>query len=337
MARYPLSPFGTKHRTADIVIAGAGVIGLSLALELHGRGGRVTVLERDIALGHASTAAAGMLAAEDPHNPPALLPLSRYSLSLYASYLQRIEELSGMAVPFQTETTWQYLADASRQRFAEQSIDPRQLATALRTAVQAAGIELQERVGFPQNDTSLATRRLVIAGGAWSSTMNPQGFGMPVVPRKGQMLRVKVPDGAKLTEVHRSEKVYVVPRSTGPQAGTALIGATVEDVGFDISTDADDLAMLRSWAAELVPELGSADVAPMLEAWAGLRPTTPDHLPVLGQIEATFIATGHFRNGILLAPATAVAVADLIEGKKSAVDLKVFAPGRFLTTPDSSA
>ncbi len=337
MSRYPPSPFGTKDRTADIVIVGAGVIGLSLALELHGRGARVTVLERDTAMAHASTAAAGMLAVEDPHNPPALLPLSRYSLSLYASNLQRIEELSGMAVPFQTETTWQYLADASRQRLAEQSIDPRQLATALRTAVRAAGIELRERVGFQQNEPSLATGRLVIAGGAWSSSMNPQGFAMPVVPRKGQMLRVRIPDWFKLTEVHRSEKVYVVPRSTGPQAGTALIGATVEDVGFDVSTNADDLAMLRSWAAELVPELGSADAAPMLEAWAGLRPATPDHLPVLGYMKDGLIATGHFRNGILLAPATAVVMTDLIEGKKPAVDLEVFAPDRFFAPPTPSA
>jgi glycine oxidase len=158
--------------------------------------------------------------------------------------------------------------------------------------------------------------------------MNIKSGPLPVMPRKGQMLRVTMPEGLALTEVHRSERVYVVPRTRGPQAGTALIGATVEDAGFDVSTNADDLAQLRAWGAELVPQLGSEVDAPMVEAWAGLRPMTPDQLPLLGRWNDSVIATGHFRNGILLAPATAEVIADLLEGKATAVDVSAFAPGR---------
>jgi glycine oxidase len=133
---------------SDVVIAGAGIIGLSLALELQRRGARVTVLESDKAMRHASTAAAGMLAVEDPHNPPELLPLSQYSLTLYPGYLHRIEQLSGMAVPFQTEVTWQYRSDGGRYLLPEHSVDPRQLAAALLQAVRTTNIELHESVGL---------------------------------------------------------------------------------------------------------------------------------------------------------------------------------------------
>lgn len=309
----------------DVVIAGAGIIGLSLALELNRRGARVTVLEKGTAMSHASTAAAGMLAAEDPHNPAALLAFSRYSEGLYDACLEEVERLSAMQVPYQTEVTWQYEADGSRRRLEERSVDPRQLAVALLAAVRTTRIMLRE--GCTGTEPAQ-----VIASGAWSGTWSGarslQGMPLAVTPRKGQMLRVKIPRGVALCEVHRSERVYVVPRTKGAQAGTALIGATVEDAGFDVSTNAEDLERLRAWGAELVPELGSPQDAPMVEAWAGLRPATPDELPILGWLEGTMIATGHFRNGILLAPATAVAIADLLEGKTPAVDLTAFAPQR---------
>jgi glycine oxidase len=309
---------------SEVVIVGAGIIGLSIALELHHRGVRVTVLDRGKALQQASTAAAGMLAAEDPHNPPALLPLSRYSLSIYPEYLQRIEFLSGLRVPFQTTSTVQHLDDGSLLRLAERSIDPRQLAEALLAAVRATSIVLSEETAFDATQG----RARIVAAGAWSGEL-PLPLPLSVRPRKGQMLRVKLPPRLELNEVHRSEQVYVVPRTQGPQAGTALIGATVEDAGFDLSTNAGDLAGLRRLAAGLVPQLASEIDTPMVEAWAGLRPATADHLPMVGRVEETLVATGHFRNGILLAPATAVIIADLYEGKQPAVDLAAFALERF--------
>ncbi|HEY1743473.1 MAG TPA: FAD-dependent oxidoreductase [Granulicella sp.] len=319
----------------EILIAGAGIIGLSLALELQTRGFQVTVVERNAALQQASTAAAGMLAAEDPHNPPALLPFSRLSLSLYPAFLQRIESLSGLPVPFQTDTTIQYMPDGSTQRLAEHSVDPRQLATALLAAVRATAIDLREhtelglvtedeqaQLRVETNNGTFTADKIVHTQGAWA---HPR-----VRPAKGQMFRVQLPATLQLCEVHRSERIYVVPRTQGPQAGTALIGATVEDAGFDTVVHPSGLAHLRALAAELLPQLAEEAAAPQVEAWAGLRPATADSLPLLGPLSpGQFIATGHFRNGILLAPATAAVMADLIEVKSPAIDVVPFSPVRF--------
>jgi glycine oxidase len=324
----------------DILIAGAGIIGLALALELNARGAHVLVLERDTALSHASTAAAGMLAKDDPHNPPKLAQLSDLSIVLYPDFLRRVESLSGVAVPWQTNVAIQYLRDDSNIRLEEHSIDPRQLAPALLAAVRASSIDLREHVGdleladTPEaiyvRDTAgieYSAAQMVHANGAWFR-------GQKVIrPRKGQMLRIQLPASFPLTEVHRAEHIYIVPRTTGPQAGSALIGATVEDVGYDTTTHALDLVRLRTTAAEILPQLADESSAPTLEAWAGLRPATVDDLPILGTLPFSpreFIATGHFRNGILLAPATAHAMADLIQGKRPTVDLTAFSPDRFV-------
>ncbi|HEY4357458.1 MAG TPA: FAD-dependent oxidoreductase [Acidobacteriaceae bacterium] len=313
----------------DVLITGAGVIGLSLALELHSRGAQVVVLERDRAFSHASSAAAGMLADLDPHNPSALSGLAGLSISLYPAFLRRIEALSGIPVPFQTDTTIQHLSSGKTMRLVEHSLDPRQLGLALCAAIRSTNIDLREHASWtPERD--LAAKRIVHATGAW-----PQRDAA-IFPRKGQMLRVRIPAGTDLGEVHRREDVYIVPRTQGVQAGTALIGATVEDAGYDTHTHAHDLAHLRSLAAELVPALGSETASPQLEAWAGLRPATADSLPLLGACETKprlgadeFVATGHFRNGILLAPATAMVMADLLEGRQTSVDLTPFSPTRF--------
>ncbi len=320
-------------RHPDVLILGAGVIGLSLALELRSRGSSVVVLDPRTPLSQASTAAAGMLAVEDPHNRAELLPLSRLSGSLYAAFLSRVKALSGLSVPFQTDATLQTMPNGGVRELREHSIDPRQLAPALLAAVLALGVEVVsgEAGAAALQLRSLAADQVVHASGAWTST------GVPVTPRKGQMLRVKIPDGLALDVVHRTEHVYVVPRTEGPGAGTALIGATVEDAGFDLSTSPTDLARLRNAAAALVPQLANQFAAPTLEAWAGLRPATPDALPVLGELESadgararrSFVASGHFRNGILLAPATAVVMADLLEDRVPAVNLGPFAASRF--------
>jgi glycine oxidase len=316
-----------SQRYEKVIIAGGGLIGLSIALELHQRGIPATVLETGRVMAQASTAAAGMLAAEDPHNPSELQELSRYSLSLYPEFLARIERLSGLPVPFQTKVTIQH-TKVGTERLDELSLDPRQLATALREAVRAVGIDLRENCTSPDL-TQLTGHTLLLAAGAWSGA-TPFNLHLPITPRKGQMLRVALPvDLRDLREVHRSEHVYIVPRTQGPQAGSALIGATVENAGFDTLTHPSDLSQLRALAAELLPALADEEAAPSLESWAGLRPATPDNLPLLGRIDGTLIASGHFRNGILLAPATAALLADLIEAKPLAVDLSGFAPDRF--------
>jgi glycine oxidase len=320
----------------DVVIAGAGIIGLSLALELHSRGTSVAVLDPARALRQTSWAAAGMLAADDPHNPEALRPLARFSESLYPGYLQHIQTLSGLDVPFQTDTVVQYLPSGVTRTFAEHSIDPRQLVTALLSAVRARGIALYENTGrwdFADFENTLHIRthsgvelhptQLVHASGAWF-----QGRQI-ITPRKGQMLRVAMPPSLDLGEVHRRADIYLVPRTQGPQSGTVVIGATDEDAGYDLRTHTHD--RLRALAAELLPAFASATDAPVVESWAGLRPGTPDNLPLLGALSPRqYAATGHYRNGILLAPATAIVMADFITGKAPTIDLAAFNPERFL-------
>jgi glycine oxidase len=319
----------------EVVIAGGGLIGLSIAMELYHRGIPSTVLETGRAMAQASTAAAGMLAAEDPHNPPAIHQLARYSLSLYPDFLRRIEQLSGLPVPLQTKVTIQHSLNGT-ERLDEDSLDPRQLAAALLAAVRSTDIDLREHCD--SFDARQRTgRTLILAAGAWSgkrfgeqSRAEHLDLHLPVSPRKGQMLRVALPEDLHdLREVHRSDRIYIVPRTQGPQAGSALIGATVEDVGFDLTTSPADLDRLRTLAAEFLPDLANKDAAPTLESWAGLRPATSDDLPLIGRIDQTLIATGHFRNGILLAPATAAILADLIESKSPAVSLSAFTPARF--------
>jgi glycine oxidase len=338
---------GLRETGADVVVVGGGLIGLSIALELEGRGASVLVLDAGRALGQASRAAAGMLAAADPHNPAELKALAEKSVGMYPAYLAEMARRGGVEVPVQTRRAVQWVEDGPAYEMEEMSIDPRQLAeavlAAVKAAVRASRIELVEgaRVSSVREDAFGVRVRsaderewlgasVVHAAGAWSPEMW-SGVRLPVVPRKGQMMRVRMPEGLGLEKVYRSEEVYVVPRRFGEQAGTALIGATVEDVGFDTTVVEADQRWLRAEAAGLVPELASEEGAPCVEAWAGLRPATPDLLPVIGRVERTrqFVATGHYRNGILLAPATARVMAELVEERAPSVALEAFGVGRF--------
>ncbi len=337
----------------DFVIAGAGIIGLSLALELQARGASVVVLEAGIALQQTSSAAAGMLAVEDPANPPALKPLAQLSARLYPAFLDRLAELSGIRVPFQTTTTLEASAtdiipnprdlvpqlapDAPTFRLLEErSVDPRQLAQALRAAVDHTarphGIEVREHTALTRVSMTptavhigtsahpLAASKLIDCMGAWSPA--------PVVPRKGQMLAVRMPPTCDLNTVLRTHDVYIVPRTDGPNAGRAIIGATIEHAGFDLTVKPDAILGLNQRAVALLPALAQAE---FLESWSGLRPGTADGLPILGTIPTQpryVLANGHFRNGILLAPATAHVIARLLFDELPILDLTPFTPAR---------
>ena len=343
----------------DFVIAGAGIIGLSLALELHARGASVVVLEAGRALEQTSSAAAGMLAVEDHANPPALKPLALLSAQLYPAFLDRIADLAQTRVPFQTTSTLeaatenpdtdtipdpqalvpQLSPDAPAFRLiAERSVDPRQLAAALLAAVRNTPIELREHTALTRLSLTptavhigtsahpLAAAKLIDCMGTWSPA--------PVSPRKGQMLAVRMPPSLELSTVIRTPEVYIVPRTDGPNAGRAIIGATVEDAGFDLTVKPADILALNQRAIALIPALAQAE---FLESWSGLRPMTPDGLPLLGSTPTQpryVLANGHFRNGILLAPATAHVIAQLLFNELPTLDLTPFTPTRFR---DSSA
>jgi glycine oxidase len=381
---------------ADICVAGAGIIGLSLALELHHRGARVIVAEASSPLQQASTAAAGMLAAEDPDNPPQLLALSRHSRALYPEFLARIENLSDMAVPFQTSLTVQehehprvvapnrtpsideiaaetplavtskrlaqLLAPGSAldrfQLLREHSIDPRQLAPALLAAVRATSIQLltnssvrstrttPNSVHIETNSGTIEATQFIDCRGAWTTDLSDLAASSTpesaysVIPVKGQMLALAIPPELPLDITFRTAHFYIVPRLQGPQAGRAIIGATLEHVGFDKTVHPTDIAALHAQAAALVPGLANARI---VDTWAGLRPATADRLPLLGAHPTRphhFVASGHFRNGILLAPATAQVMADLLLNQSheantmrsnatGSIDLTAFSPARF--------
>ena len=343
----------------DVCIAGAGIIGLSLALELTRRGARVTLLDRGPALAEASSAAAGMLAAKDPGNPPLLQPLADLSLRLYPAYLDRIASLSDLRVPFQTDLTLQAtdlpsVNSISRSELGiflpahnlshlhltlldEHSVDPRQLAPALAAAAGNTGIKLltdtavleveaaASAITVLTSDTRISATHFVDCTGAWAATC-PDA----ITPRKGQILSVALPDSQPLWLVLRTHDLYIVPRLFGAQAGRAIIGATVEDAGFDKTIHSVDIARLRDRAARLLPAFSNS---PILEQWSGLRSVTPDQLPLLGAHPSTprhLFATGHFRNGVLLAPATAHLLSEIILGDQPSLDLAPFAPGRFI-------
>src|ERR1019366_6100688 len=207
----------------------------------------------------------------------------------------------------------------------ERCVDPRHLTAAAIAAARHRGIDFAsgDRVlavemadgkasGVRTNKTRFAAGMVVNCAGAWAGQIGPHPF--PTRPVKGQMLCVAMPEKELVRHVvrtfGRTPDVYLIPRSDGRM----LIGATAEEAGFDKQTVPATIQKLRQAALDLVPKLSDARI---LEAWAGLRPGTPDGLPILGATAAPgyFVATGHFRDGILLAPVTAKAMGQVISGR----------------------
>lgn len=177
------------------------------------------------------------------------------------------------------------------------------------TAVRRFSVERGACRGVETDAGPIEARRVVDSAGAWAAFDPSLDVPVPVEPVRGQIVEVRLP-GRPLETVLSSEEVYVVPRTDG----TALLGSTLERVGFRKEVTAGAVERLLAAASRLCPEIAAARFA---AAWAGLRPGTPDGWPLLGAspVEGLFFATGHFRNGILLAPATARHMADLLTGR----------------------
>jgi glycine oxidase len=214
----------------------------------------------------------------------------------------------------------------------ENSVDPHLLMRAMVAACTRRSITIHAHTNvtnFHALNKGVDGVEVVTDSGRFlaKNAVNCQGAwaGMPVRPRKGQMLYLQ-PSEAVFSRVLRAPEVYLVPRSSGQ----ILVGATVEDVGYDKAVNPAAIEQLHRDASKYLPELASAA---LIKSWAGLRPGTPDDLPILGQTDTrnVFIATGHFRNGILLAPATASVMADLLNGKTAEIDLAPFSASRFRT------
>jgi glycine oxidase len=365
-------------KSFDAAIAGGGLIGAAIALELSQAGLRVGVFERGEPGREASWASAGILspAPEAPGMIP-MVPLGKASMGLYPAFVANVEEISGQSVGFRSQGTMDALfsSDATRDlstlialhhglglkaeplrpedarelepalspdveaaalRPDEASIDNRALTQAVLRAARKSGAEI-----FPDCDVTAIWREAggcsglklqsenvgakwtIVAAGSFSANIVGVQTYAPVRPAKGQMISLRA-DRLKIERVLWSEKVYLVPRNDG----RLLAGATVEYVGFDKHVTAGAMEKILSAAIELAPGLANARIE---ETWAGLRPDSPDHLPILGptDLEGLLMATGHFRSGVLLAPITARLLREWITEQRVSVDWERLSPMRF--------
>jgi glycine oxidase len=227
----------------------------------------------------------------------------------------------------------------------EHQVDNRRVMDALEIAIKQAGVELIEGAevtalttdkgkvaGVVAGGQRLDAGTTIVAAGTWSSPLlKPLGLEVRVVPVRGQMIAVKG-ETNPITRVLHSSGVYLVPR----RDGRILIGATVESAGFRKSVTAAGLRSLLEAGLGLAPGLEGFDV---IESWAGLRPDTEDHKPVIGAtgIPNLLLATGHFRNGILLAPVTAELLTRIVTSDGHVPDeLRPFEIERFLRREHST-
>ena len=228
----------------------------------------------------------------------------------------------------------------------DHQVDPRRLVDGLLAACRAAGVTIQpDRVAGIRCDndratgvvladgTTLPAGQVLLAAGCWTGEIGgiPAGVLPPIRPVKGQLLRLQVPAALRpflrhnMRGIVRGGSVYLVPR----QDGELVLGATMEELGFDLTVTAGAIYELLRDAREILPGITELVVR---EPQAGLRPATADNMPALGatDLAGLVIAIGHFRNGILLAPVTADAVAGVLAGEELPEVTRAFAPGRLL-------
>jgi glycine oxidase len=327
-----------------VAVVGAGIIGLASAWRLSQRGWRVSVFDAKRAAGEASWAGAGMLApGGEVDSDVALAKMALRSLGMYPEFVRELEEESGLAVEYRKCGAVEVaIDDASAEALTQKAkrqaaigiasepcryrglearlypndaiVDPRTVTAALLTVCRRRGIAIREDERVTEvlaNGSGLRTvrdehccDRVLIAAGAWSSTLFP---GLPhVFPVRGHLLCFQMEPGL-LTTIVRSGHTYLLQR----ESGALIAGSSMEDAGFDRMVNAEITEDIHERAAKLLPALARAKP---IDRWNGLRPAM-DGGPVLGQFGNTSIWTayGHFRNGILLAPDTAQTIADQFE------------------------
>lgn len=342
------------------MIIGAGVVGCAIARELGARGVLSTVIDGRPVGGGATQASAGMLAPYvEAHDPGPLRALAVRSLDLYDDWIAAVTLESAVEIEYRrigtleiafdpahaadlrrhtrpagVATEW---LDADAARLAHPAlcaiegalmtpthgyVAAAQLTAALARAAERHGatfvraaVHRIERQGSTWRVSTAAgnweAQTVVVAAGAWGGAI--AGVPMPPLrPVRGQLLHLGGPS-RPLSTIMWGPDCYIVPRADG----TVLVGATVEDAGFDERVTAAGVRDLLDAACELLPGEGGAT---FLDARVGLRPATPDELPVLGadsRHPGIIHASGHYRNGVLLAPITAQLIGDLIaEGKR---------------------
>src|SRR5262245_35239060 len=219
----------------------------------------------------------------------------------------------------------------------EASVDPRKVVAALTAALERRGVDVHsgteaaaaERRGDTWRVQAADGRtfegaELVLATGCWSGQAPWVEERLPVRPVKGEVLTLRgSADDPACERIVAGERVYLVPRSDG----RLIVGATVEERGFETTVSAGGVHELLREAYRVIPQIAELELA---EASAGLRPGSPDNAPLIGRAaDGLLVATGHFRNGVLQAPATADAITALLAGNVPPVDLASFSPLRF--------
>ncbi len=368
-------------KTFDVVIAGGGVIGGSIAWELACAGLQVAIFDKQTPGQEASWASAGIIspAPENAGMIPAVAA-GKMSAALYPEFVARIEEVSGQKTGYRANGTLTAIfsrdakeelstivalhhglglraealsAEEARElepslseqveaavlRPDEASVDNRALTAAVLDAAKRSGVEIfagsgakavwregQRCRGLMLEGKKVEAKWTVIAAGSFSAGIEGVGGYAPVRPAKGQMASLRC-EKVRMERVLWSENIYLVPRNDG----RILAGATLEYLGFDKEANAGGLNKLLSGAIELAPDLRDAKIE---ETWAGLRPDSPDHMPILGptDVEGLLIATGHFRSGILLAPFTARSMREWITEGQANTEWERFSPMRFQPT-----
>jgi glycine oxidase len=363
----------------EVIIAGGGLIGGAIALELALAGLPVAVFEKGDPGRESSWAGAGILSSA-PESPAAipLVPLGKASMALYPDFVARVAEISGQNVGFRAKGTLEALfsRDAARElsthvalhhgwglqaeaisaedarelepalslkleaavlRPHEASVDNRALTLAVLEAARKSGAEIfphhevqgiwrekQRCAGLLLKNQKISAQWTIVAAGCFSANIAGVDTYAPVRPAKGQMISLRAQQ-TKIERVLWSDKIYLVPRNDG----RILAGATVEYVGFDKNVTAGGIEKILAGALELAPDLARA---PVEETWAGLRPDSPDHLPILGptDMDGLLIATGHFRSGILLTPITAQLIREWVTQQSVTIDCDRFSPLRFV-------
>ncbi len=370
----------------EILIVGAGVVGLTTALMLAERGVSVTLLDRQLVGREASWAGAGMLPpgnAANADTPEARL--RSYSHGLWPEFAADLTDRTGIDIGYhicgaievcahdqqeefhQLDTQWQaegirvehLSAQEVQQHVADmdgrfqnslflpdfaQVRNPRYL-KALKAACLQRDVEILEHVqalDIHQKDgrisevrvesRTLQFDRICFAVGAWSaSLLQPLGFALPVKPVRGQIVQLQLPTQPFRCVIQLGRR-YLVPR----RDGLILIGSTEENAGFAKHTTTEGVAGLLDFAKSLVPSLAHAKV---VHTWAGLRPGSPDELPLLGPVPEfsnVFIGAGHFRSGLQMSPATGTILADLMLGETPAISLDGLEAARFSSSATAS-
>ncbi len=365
--------------SADVVVAGAGIVGCSIARELAAAGLRVLVVERDAVGAGSSRAAAGLLAPQiEATGPGPLLELGLAARQQFPALVEELRAETGIDPGYRRGGTlalafddmeaqrldaavgWQHAAGLPYERVAgaavgslepavapgvrsgilfpaDHQVDNVALVRALAASAARRGARFsfgRPVIGIESSGRDFTGLRLegdrvaagigVLAAGCWTSKLEGLPDPIPVRPVRGQMAQLEA-DPRLIGRAILDGPHYLVPRGDG----RILAGSTLEDAGYTGGVTAGGLGAILAAASRIVPALAAA---PIRETWSGLRPGTPDDLPIIGasSLRGLFHATGHYRNGILLGPITGSLLREWIVTGAPSRPLAAFDPTRFV-------